>query len=92
MWLLKFACLCLHDHMSIGNVMEFTPTAEQQMDRSKQDPGSLGNRDEGLKYDIGREAHDFSCIYSKGTQQIHRLMGGENSDVLQQWQILCEAM
>lgn len=67
MWLLKFACLCLHDNMSIGNVMEFTPTTEQQIDKSKQDPGSLGNTDGGLKYDSGRVAYDFSCIYSKGT-------------------------
>lgn len=47
--------------------MEFTPTAEQQIDKSKQDPGSLGNTDGGLKYDSGRVAYDFSCIYSKGT-------------------------
>lgn len=74
MWLLKFACLCLHDHMSLGNVMEFTPAAEQQIDKSKQDPGSLGKTGDGMKYDNGRVACDFSCIYSKGTAntQINR--------------------
>lgn len=47
--------------------MELTQADRQHLDKSKQDTGSLGNTDDGLKYDSGRVAHDFSCIHSKGT-------------------------
>uniref|UniRef100_A0A9R1SEB4 Glutamate decarboxylase 3 n=3 Tax=Cyprinus carpio TaxID=7962 RepID=A0A9R1SEB4_CYPCA len=45
--------------------MELTQADRQHLDKSKQDTGSLGNTDVGLKYDSGRVAHDFSCIHSK---------------------------
>ncbi|XP_026142099.1 glutamate decarboxylase 1 [Carassius auratus] len=50
---------------SPGDIMELTQADRQHLDKSKQDTGSLGNTDDGLKYDSGRVAHDFSCIHSK---------------------------
>ncbi len=47
--------------------MELTQADRRNLDKSKQDSGSLGNTDDILKYDSGRVAHDFSCIHSKGT-------------------------
>ncbi|KAL0200767.1 hypothetical protein M9458_003954, partial [Cirrhinus mrigala] len=46
-------------------IMELSHADRRHLDKSKQDTGSLGNTDDGLKYDSGHVAHDFSCIHSK---------------------------
>ncbi|KAI2667602.1 Glutamate decarboxylase 1 [Labeo rohita] len=56
--------------------MELSQADRQHLDKSKQDTGSLGNTNDGLKYDSGRIAHDFSCIHSK---DLLPAVGGEEA-------------
>ncbi|RXN05732.1 glutamate decarboxylase 1-like protein [Labeo rohita] len=59
-----------------GAIMELSQADRQHLDKSKQDTGSLGNTNDGLKYDSGRIAHDFSCIHSK---DLLPAVGGEEA-------------
>ncbi|TRY84134.1 hypothetical protein DNTS_026034 [Danionella cerebrum] len=48
---------------SPGNIMDMTEG--NSLHKSKHDTGSVGNTDDGQKYDSGGVSYDFSCIYSK---------------------------